>query len=105
MYARVEKEKGWLAQRVWTGLHRRRLPQLPLVSRYVTCKFVLRRNPSFLFCMLASFHRILSRFIPPSLPPIHGGQPIFVNALRDSCLVNRTQLKQLYSFCVYECVF
>lgn len=68
-----------------------------LVSRYVTCKFVLRRDPSlflFLFCMLASFHRAFPRSVLPLPPPVHGGRAILANALHDSCLVNGTKLKQ-----------
>lgn len=74
-----------------------------LVSRYVTCKFVLRRDPPFLFCMLASVHRAFPRSVPPSLPPVHGGRPIPANTLRDSRLVNGTKLKQR-SLCSRMCI-
>lgn len=85
-----------------------------LASRYMTCKFVLRRSSPFSFCMLASFHRTFPpRFIPLLLSPstsslLHSsmkGDPILVNALR---LLSRgeTKLKQrsLYSLlCVFVC--
>jgi len=89
--------RGWEARRVAesvrVGSHRRRLPQLRLASRYVTCKFALRRGSPF-FILHA---RVLSPnppiFFSYSSPPgvLLPVADELANALRDAPVSRRSE--------------